>query len=169
MITPLDDKSPQAQIDQTPQPSADTSMPPPYSVARAPTETNILGRKVDVPSLLSEVEWQLKLKKLEKKIRKYNWTKQGDEAAIVASMRDLATSHNDPQVQTYWNRRADEFEKAPDTDKTAILVDIGRGLAILIAAPFAIAGAMLIGTGMLLKASGNFLTGGKVGKMTMPK
>lgn len=165
MITPSDDKIPQAPIDQTPQPAGETSLPPPYTVAKRPSETSILSQKVDVPALLSEVEWRLKLKQLEKKIRKYNWTKQGDEADIVASMRDLAASHDDPQVQGYWNRRADEFEKAPDSDKKALLMDIARGLAILIAAPLAIAGALLMGTGMLLKASGNFLTGGKAGKL----
>jgi hypothetical protein len=78
-------------------------------------------------------------------------------------MRDLAASHNDPQVQAYWNRRATEFERAPDSDKKAILMDIGRGLAILIAAPFAIAGAILMGTGMLIKAGGSFLSA--VGKL----
>ncbi|KAJ7047890.1 hypothetical protein C8F04DRAFT_1387045 [Mycena alexandri] len=112
----------------------------------------------------SEVEWQTKLKSLEKKIRKYNWSKNGPSEAsvIVDSMRDLGASHSDPKVQAYWNRRADAFERAPDADRKSILLDIGRGLGILIAAPFAIAGAVLIGTGMLLKASGNFLTGGKV-------
>ncbi|KAJ6530343.1 hypothetical protein DFH09DRAFT_1156967 [Mycena vulgaris] len=128
--------------------------PPPYSEVRVNADN------------ISEAEWQIKLKKLQKKIRKYNWTKRGDEAIIVQSMRDLAASHTDPEVQTYWNRRANEFEKAPDTDKTAILKDIGRGLAILIAAPFAITGAILLGAGMLLKASGDMLTGGKTSALT---
>ncbi|KAJ6463250.1 hypothetical protein C8R47DRAFT_82787 [Mycena vitilis] len=165
MITPSDDKHPQPSA----QPSAvqlpveqlpmhdKTGMPPPYSTAGADAHRS-------TGSLLSELQWQLKLKKLEKTIRKYNWTKKGDEALIVASMRDLAASHTDPQVQAYWTRRADQFEKAPDADKKALLMDIGRGLAILIAAPFAIAGAILMGTGMLLKASGSFLTGGRGSK-----
>ncbi|KAJ7667489.1 hypothetical protein DFH06DRAFT_219322 [Mycena polygramma] len=164
MITPSDNKHTQSSAVQLPaeqRPMEDkTAMPPPYSAA---------GDAIQHPdpaaaSLLGEVQWQLKLKKLEKTIRKYNWTKKGDEALIVASMRDLAASHTDPQVQAYWTRRADQFEKAPDADKKALLMDIGRGLAILIAAPFAIAGALLMGTGMLLKASGNFLTGGRGSK-----
>lgn len=112
----------------------------------------------------SEVEWKTKLKQLEKKIRKYNRSKNGPSEAsdIVESMRDLSTSHPDPQVQAYWNQRADAFEKAPDADRKSILLDVGRGLAILIAAPFAIVGALLIGTGMLLRASSNLITGGKV-------
>ncbi|KAJ7229164.1 hypothetical protein GGX14DRAFT_327973, partial [Mycena pura] len=106
----------------------------------------------------SEAEWQVKLKKLEKKIRKFNWgVGRGDEAAIIASMRDLATSHPDPEIQTYWSRRADQFERAPDSDKMAILKDITRGLAIMIASPFAIMGAIFMGTGMALKAGGNLI------------
>ncbi|KAF7354834.1 6PF2K domain-containing protein [Mycena sanguinolenta] len=125
--------------------------PPPYTDFAAGTSTP--------PSNMSEAEWKAKLRKLEGKIRKYNWTKRGDETAIVESMRDLAASHSDPQVQAYWTRRANEFETAPESDKKALLKDIGRGLAILVAAPFAIAGAVLVGTGMLLKAGGNILTG----------
>ncbi|KAJ7086685.1 hypothetical protein C8R44DRAFT_893480 [Mycena epipterygia] len=133
------------------------SQPPPYTDFRT-TNTD--------PANIDEAEWQAKLKKLQKKVRKYNWTKQGDEAIIVDSMRELARSHNDPQVQAYWNRRANDFEKAPDSDKKAILTDIGRGLAILIAAPFAIAGGILLAAGMFLKASGDILTGGKTSALT---
>ncbi|KAF7330891.1 6PF2K domain-containing protein [Mycena venus] len=179
MITPNDDKIrlelpqaeeiPHSQFDESsrdaeiPQPQAAQSaqfpiedkahQPPPYIGIPSGSNSN---------SNITEAEWKDKLKKLEKKIRKYNWTKQGDEAAIVESMRDLAASHNDPKVQAYWTRRANEFEKAPDSDKKAILVDIARGLAILVAAPFAITGALFMGTGMLLKASANLLTGGSV-------
>ncbi|KAJ7499473.1 hypothetical protein FB451DRAFT_1205571 [Mycena latifolia] len=155
MINTSDDKAPQ---------------PPPYSDYVAPTTAAPpLSEAEWKAKLLSEVEWQTKLKKLQQKVRKYNWTKRGDEAAICASMRDLAASHSDPQVQAYWNRRADEFEKAPDSDKKAILGDIGRGLAILIAAPLAICGALLLGTGMLLKASGDMLMGGKASALTKMK
>ncbi|KAJ6516439.1 hypothetical protein C8R45DRAFT_960153 [Mycena sanguinolenta] len=124
--------------------------PPPY--------TDFAAGMNRPPSNMSEQEWKEKLRKLEGKIRKYNWTKRGDEATLVESMRDLAASHNDPQVQAYWTRCANEFETAPESDKKALLKDIGRGLAILLVAPFAIAGALLMGTGMLLKAGGNLLT-----------
>jgi hypothetical protein len=170
MITPLDDKTTQPEIPidaktlVQPPPIVNITArpsPPPYSNPNSDANTVVTPSE---PSI-SEAEWQAKLKKLEKKIRKYNWTKQGDEAAIVLSMRDLAASHNDPQVQAYWNRRATEFERAPDSDKKAILMDIGRGLVILMAAPFAIAGALLMGTGMLIKAGGSLLSGvGKLGR-----
>ncbi|KAJ7367764.1 hypothetical protein DFH08DRAFT_946742 [Mycena albidolilacea] len=179
MITPTDEKTiPQPQSIEIPRSQADMTQPqvaiPQPSTAgttRFPTDPKVRPNPPpyndlasQIPSAesnggnVTEAEWKNKLKILEKKIRKYNWSKKGDEADIVESMRDLAASHNDPQVQAYWTRRATEFEKAPDSDKKAMLIDIGRGLVILIAAPFAIAGAILVGTGMLLKASGNFLT-----------
>ncbi|KAJ7664700.1 hypothetical protein B0H17DRAFT_1143645 [Mycena rosella] len=142
-------------------PTALSANPPSYNMI------DINDQKISQPSAVPpEAEWQKKLKTLERKIRKYNWTKRGDEAIIVESMRDLAASHSDPQVQTYWTRRANEFEIAPDSDKKAILLDIARGIAILFAAPFAIAGAILMGAGMLLKASGDLLTGGKASALT---
>ncbi|KAJ7749036.1 hypothetical protein DFH07DRAFT_829442 [Mycena maculata] len=133
------------------------SQPPPYADLQT---AEVRVDATALPTTISEAEWRAKLQKLQKKIRKYNWTKRGDEAAILESMRDLAKSHNDRQVQAYWTRRADDFEKAPEANKKSILIDIGRGLAILIAAPFAIAGAVLVGTGMLLTAGGKLLSGG---------
>ncbi|KAJ7929071.1 hypothetical protein B0H13DRAFT_2310936 [Mycena leptocephala] len=161
MITPLDDEIPIDTKTLVQPPIVNITVrpsPPPYSNPNSDANAVVIPSE----SSISEAEWKAKLKKLEKKIRKYNWTKQGDEA-IVLSMRDLAASHNDPQVQAYWNRRATEFERAPDSDKKAILMDIGRWLAILIAAPFAIVGAMLMGTGMLIKGAGSLLSG--VGKL----
>ncbi|KAJ7477273.1 hypothetical protein B0H11DRAFT_2030497 [Mycena galericulata] len=118
-----------------------------------------LQKKID------EAEWKMKLHELRKKIRKYNWTKRGDEAAIIESMRDLAASHSDPQIQAYWTRRADDFERAPEVNKKAMLQDVGIGLAMLIASPFTISAAILMGTGVLLKASGDLLIGGKKNRM----
>ncbi|KAF8211686.1 hypothetical protein K438DRAFT_1752371 [Mycena galopus ATCC 62051] len=147
---------PQPQVAEIPQPQIAAGTLNDKAAHHPPPYTDF---PVNFTSTITEAEWKEKLQKLEGRIRKYNWMKRGDETAIVESMRDLAASHNNPQVQAYWTRRANEFEKAPDSDKKAILKDIGRGVAILIAAPFAIAGALLMGTGMLLKAGGNFLTG----------
>ncbi|KAJ7772971.1 hypothetical protein DFH07DRAFT_802077 [Mycena maculata] len=145
----IDDKilQPPSYVDSPaaePEPAATAPSPPP-----PPSPPNI-----------SEAEWQAKLLKLQKKIRRYNWTKRGDEAEILESMRDLSASHTDPQVQAYWTRRANDFEKAPDANKKDILVDIGRALGLFIAAPFAIVGGFLKGSGILLKKSGDVLTWG---------
>ncbi|KAJ7638347.1 hypothetical protein FB45DRAFT_902568 [Roridomyces roridus] len=146
------------------------SQPPAYDpalesnaapVAPAPLLTEAEWNAKTAP-LLTDAEWNAKLAKLQRKVRKYNWTKKrGDEAAIVSGMRDLAASHYDPAVKAYWTQRAEAFEKAPDTDKMGILRDIGLGLALIIAAPLTLAGALLMGTGMLVKASGEFVAGGK--------
>ncbi|KAJ7705684.1 hypothetical protein B0H16DRAFT_1482209 [Mycena metata] len=109
------------------------------------------------PSTMDEAEWRSKLEKLERKVRKHNWTNRGDEAKIVESMRDLAASHSDPEVQAYWTRRADDFERAPDSDKKALLKDIGRATGLLLAAPFLITGAILKGMGTILEVSGTYL------------
>lgn len=150
----IDDKLPQ-------QPPSYSDVPVLETADVPPTAT---------PAKISDAEWQAKLKKLQKKIRKYNWTRRGDETAIVAAMRDLAASHTDAEVRAYWTRRAAEFEAAPDADKrSAVLGDVGRGLAVLIAAPFAIAGGILLAAGMLVKAGGDLLTGGKASAMSMTK
>ncbi|KAJ7067795.1 hypothetical protein C8F01DRAFT_575966 [Mycena amicta] len=110
---------------------------------------------------LSEAEWKAKLEALEKKIQKYNKKqRQSHETAILASMRDLAQSHPDAEVQSYWAARADELEKAPEADKLIILKKVARAMAIIVAAPLAIVGLLLIGTGTVVKASGDFISGG---------
>ncbi|KAJ7477274.1 hypothetical protein B0H11DRAFT_2030502 [Mycena galericulata] len=153
----IDDKVPQPPIDN----EAPHYLPPSYAavpvVGSAPTV---------IPSTpVSEAEWRAKLQKLQKKIRRNNWTNRGDEAQIVASMRDLAATHPDPEVQTYWTRRADDFERAPDTDKKAILVDIAIAMGTILAAPLVIIAALMSGTATVLRASGDLLTGGRVNQM----
>ncbi|KAF7319032.1 6PF2K domain-containing protein [Mycena chlorophos] len=132
--------------------TAYTSVPPSTSSATS-----------EAPGQYSEAEWKAKLDSLENRIEKYSNTKSrnrsaGDEAAILASMRDLAVSHPDPEVKTYWTGQANAFEKASGDDKLAVLKDVGRALATLIAAPFVIAGMLLIGTGQVLKASGDWIS-----------
>ncbi|KAJ7047889.1 hypothetical protein C8F04DRAFT_25417 [Mycena alexandri] len=139
---------------------ADQAPPPAYSAFDLVHQSTDRPPSHAAPSM-NEVEWRSKLKKLERKVRQYNWTKRGDEAKIIESMRDLAASHSDPEVQTYWNRRADDFERAPDADKKALLTDIGRAAVLLIAVPFILTGAILKGTGTILEASGTYLTKAK--------
>ncbi|KAJ6612130.1 hypothetical protein B0H10DRAFT_2053634 [Mycena sp. CBHHK59/15] len=137
----------------------ESTHPPAYDDS-VPNATSLEGNTQARAVSVDEAQWQDNLQRLRKKIRKYNWTKRGDEKAILGAMRDLAGSHSDPQVQAYWNQRANEFEKAPEADKKAILTHIGKGLAILIAAPFAIAGGILLAAGMALRATGNLIAGG---------
>ncbi|KAJ7283251.1 hypothetical protein C8J57DRAFT_1291922 [Mycena rebaudengoi] len=155
------------KIDVTKEPTTDVIAPPKY--VPVDPKSNYVGISEDgavTDGMTTEEEWQRQLQRLQRRIRKYNWTKRGDEQAIADDMRGLATRHTDPRVQAYWNQRADEFEKAPEADKMALLADVARGLAILIAAPFAIAGGILVAVGSMLKASSNFLIGNRASSST---
>ncbi|KAJ6480405.1 hypothetical protein C8R45DRAFT_905963 [Mycena sanguinolenta] len=117
-------------------------------------------------------EWQALQKLLSNKLREYNQAKTtGNRAAkkklakgIEALMRALADSHNDPAVQAEWTSKADEFSKASDARKDNMLWDIGKGLGIVIASPFMLAGGILYGTGLFMKGMGNLLTAGAIGR-----
>ncbi|KAJ7058750.1 hypothetical protein C8F01DRAFT_1147103 [Mycena amicta] len=75
-------------------------------------------------------------------------------------MRDLAAHHPTLEDRTRWAVKADELEKAPDGEKEHILMDIGKGLGLIIALPFILAGGILYGVGLFVKGVGNILTGG---------
>ncbi|KAJ7753317.1 hypothetical protein DFH07DRAFT_824057 [Mycena maculata] len=118
---------------------------------------------------MTEALWIANLKKLDKKIRKYNWKpahphsqkdaprREEDAAKIVTLMRDLGATHPDPRVQVYWAERADAFAAAPEPDKKAVLRDVTSVILGLIAAPFAIAGALLLGLGKALRLTGTLM------------
>ncbi|KAJ7087344.1 hypothetical protein B0H15DRAFT_309326 [Mycena belliarum] len=143
--------------------------PPPYYGRQSSPSSSPSDEHGSTRFDISEAEWKAKLKTLQRMIRKYNWMRRGDEGALCASMRDLAASHNDPEVQAYWNRRADEFQKASDADKRTVLGDIARGVVALIVAPLAITGFILFATGALIKYSGDVLTGGRASSMSLMK
>ncbi|KAJ6480396.1 hypothetical protein C8R45DRAFT_905950 [Mycena sanguinolenta] len=117
-------------------------------------------------------EWQALLQLLRDSLKQYNRAKTaGDQASlkklakeIETIMRDLADGHNDPAVQAEWTRKADEFSKASDVGKENMLLDIGKGLGIIIASPFILAGGVLYGAGLFVKGLGNLLTGGAIGR-----
>ncbi|KAJ7474260.1 hypothetical protein FB451DRAFT_1248445 [Mycena latifolia] len=122
---------------------------------------------------LTEEEWQENLSKLQKKLRKYNRAKKrGDEEAIKRLMREigqdmrsLAESHADPKVRAEWKEKADEFDRAPEGEQENMLMDIGKGLGIIIISPFLLAGGVLYGVGLFTKGLGNLLTGGAIGRL----
>ncbi|KAJ7751877.1 hypothetical protein DFH07DRAFT_825742 [Mycena maculata] len=124
-------------------------------------------------STLTEEEWRQTAAKLQKKLRKHNRAqKRGDETTIKSLereigelMRRLAQGHSDPAVRAEWARRADEFDKVSEVDKQNILLDIGKGLGIIVASPFILAGGVLYGAGLLTQGLGNLLTGGMMGKV----
>ncbi|KAJ7159558.1 hypothetical protein C8R46DRAFT_1108595 [Mycena filopes] len=121
---------------------------------------------------LAEEKWQEMLAKLQKLLKKYDRAKKrGDEEAmkrlatdIEASMRAMADTHPDPAVKAEWTTKADDFGKAPDDAKDNMLLDIGKGLALIVASPFMLAGGVLYGVGLLTKGLGNLFTGGAIGR-----
>ncbi|KAJ7671847.1 hypothetical protein B0H17DRAFT_1084809 [Mycena rosella] len=122
---------------------------------------------------LTEEEWQEMLSKLKKKLRRYEQAKKrGDEETIKRLVREigqlmssLADGHSDPEVRAEWTRKANNFEKAPEEAKEHMLLDIGKGLGIIVASPFLVAGGILYGVGLFAQGVGNLLTGGIIGRV----
>lgn len=104
-------------------------------------------------------------------------SKKGDDRAtdaeaqnVVAAIRNVGDSHTDPKVRWEWHEKAEKFSKASPSERVTLFDDIGKGLLILVATPFALAGAaifaagaILYGTGVLIKGIGNVMTGGFLG------
>jgi hypothetical protein len=131
-----------------------------------------------------EENWQRALRNLEAQMAQYEKARaDGDEALqgqlairIVEAMRNLSNIHPRPEMRNYWRGRADAFEVGDNTERGHILVDVGKGLLILLATPFALAGAAIFaagaivyGAGTLVKGLGNALTGGIFGRRRRSK
>jgi hypothetical protein len=118
-----------------------------------------------------EERWQRALRDLQRLMGRYEQAKRsGDEALsnglaheIVRTMQRLATMHSDPRVRELWRNRAEEFSAADADVKAHILDDIGKGLLILLATPFALVGAVLFAAGGIVYGVGSVVKGlGKV-------
>jgi hypothetical protein len=101
---------------------------------------------------------------LQRTLREYNRAKtqaRGDddeEAARrlvgeIEQLMRLADSDGDPATSVEWKRRADEWSAASDTQKDNMLLDIGKGLDLIVAPPFLGAGGVLYGAGLFVKGS----------------
>jgi len=119
----------------------------------------------------NQVEWRRVLRRLEGLIEMYeganNALKRDLEPRIIEAMLRLAEIHPDSAVREYWGERAAAFDRADSEAKDHILADVGKGLLILLAAPFALAGAVIFaaggivyGAGSIVVGLGNLMTGG---------
>lgn len=123
----------------------------------------------------NEREVRRLMERLRQRMLEYEGSKQrGDESRmntlarqIVENMRRLGEIHVDTAVREDFRRRADLFERGNTEQRSHILADVGTGLLIILATPFAIAGgaivaagAIVYGAGTLVKGIGNVLTGG---------
>jgi hypothetical protein len=82
-------------------------------------------------------------------------------------MENLAEMSPDAEARSYWRNQAAGFAAGNRNVREHILADIGQGLLILLATPFALAGAVLFaaggivyGAGSIVKGLGNLLTFG---------
>ncbi|KAJ6594823.1 hypothetical protein B0H19DRAFT_1366589 [Mycena capillaripes] len=120
---------------------------------------------------LSEEEWQRERANLGKKFEKYYRAKEQEEKAKVKKlehelwqdMHSLAASHSDPAVRTEWKKKAEDFRRAAEAGEESMVMDIAKGLGLIVAAPFLLAGTVLYGVGLLTKGLGNLFTGGRIG------
>ncbi|KAF8603614.1 hypothetical protein BDV93DRAFT_556312 [Ceratobasidium sp. AG-I] len=89
------------------------------------------------------------------------------EIKIAATMRSLGDAYPDEESKREWREKADAYEQGNDVEKEHILMPLAKGLGILIATPFAVAGgaifaagAIVYGAGKTVEGLGNTLTGG---------
>jgi hypothetical protein len=124
---------------------------------------------VDLSNRDEDEMWRAALRDLQTKIAAYDTAKKNGYE-VVKAIKHVADSHPDPQVRAHWRQKAEEFEKGDDKVKSNILLDIGKGLGILLITPFALAGAVIFGAGAIIygvgsviKGLGSLLTVGKFG------
>jgi len=125
-----------------------------------------------------EQGWTTALDNLNTQMVTYNVvSKQGDDVEteaeaqkVAAAMRNVGDSHADPRITKEWHKKAQRFSKAGPSERVELFDDIGKGLLILLATPFLLAGAAIFaagaivyGAGTLVKGLGNVLTGGLLG------
>lgn len=86
---------------------------------------------------------------------------------IVTTMRDVGDAYPDNESKAAWHAKADQYQSSDAEEKENILTPLAKGLGILIATPFAVAGGaifaaggILYGAGKTIQGIGNVLTGG---------
>ncbi|KAF9075019.1 hypothetical protein BDP27DRAFT_1359215 [Rhodocollybia butyracea] len=81
-----------------------------------------------------------------------------NQGNVFRLMNEVADAAPDPEVKAHYRDKATKFSKASSmNEKDRILQDIGRGLIIMISAPFAIAAAALFVSGTLIQGVGRLL------------
>jgi hypothetical protein len=118
--------------------------------------------------------WQEVLHRLRQLTHQYKTQIEGNEEPtaqlaeeIIRAMEDLAKMSPDAEARSYWRNQVAGFAAGNRNVREHILADVGKGLLILLATPFALAGAVLFaaggivyGAGSIVKGLGNLLTFG---------
>jgi hypothetical protein len=116
--------------------------------------------------MTNDEAWQEELHRLRRLMRQYE-NKIGDDGEstarlaneIIQSMEHLAEMSPNAQVRSYWRDRAAGFAAGNRDVREHILADVGRGLLILLATPFALAGAVLFAAGGIIYGAGSIVRG----------
>jgi len=89
------------------------------------------------------------------------------DANIVVTMRRIGDAYPDGEERRKWHAKADAYKAGNAEEKEHILMPLAKGLAILIATPFVLAGgvifaagAIIYGAGKVVQGLGTLLTGG---------
>jgi hypothetical protein len=131
--------------------------------------------KIEGTPSTEEETWKASLDDLKKQMELYEVAlKNGDDRKTeeearktVASIRNVGDSHTDPRVKKEWHEKAEKFSKASPSKRVTLFDDVGKGLIILLATPFMLAGSavfaagsILYGAGLVVRGLGNVLTEG---------
>ncbi|CAE6360471.1 unnamed protein product [Rhizoctonia solani] len=86
---------------------------------------------------------------------------------IVSAMHSVGNAYPDEESKDAWHAKASQYESSTAEERENILMPLAKGLGILIATPFAVAGGaifaaggILYGAGKTIQGVGNLLTGG---------
>src|ERR1700761_454764 len=88
---------------------------------------------------------------------------------ILRLMAGLAEIHPDRVKRERYDAKTKEFEEASDAQKENVLLDIGKGLGMIVVSPFLLTGGVLYGVGLFLRGLGNAFTGGALGRFVAQK
>lgn len=166
-IAKLLGKFPQVMVED----KKSSAQPKPIS----PIAASIMPAPTSVPpeySATQEVAWKDALNNLDQQLVLYRESrKTPDDGARIQRERDVydamnnvADAHTDPKVRDHWKRKAEEFRKADDKGKDNMMKEVLKAVGTLLAAPFVLAGLILMSVGTVLKALGTVLTGGRYRK-----
>ncbi|KAF9463981.1 hypothetical protein BDZ94DRAFT_1115193, partial [Collybia nuda] len=117
-----------------------------------------------------EAQWKEALEALKTAMITYNQTSktgspkhehalEATASEVVDKMRRLGDMHTDPAVKKEWGERAEQFEKAGKGERGIMSNDVVKGLAILLATPFALVGAVLFAAGTIVYGAGSVVRG----------
>ncbi|KAF8910611.1 hypothetical protein CPB84DRAFT_1635768, partial [Gymnopilus junonius] len=78
---------------------------------------------------------------------------------VASGMHAVADAHPDEKTRRKWHQNADNFMNASPEERDNALKDIGKGLLMIIATPFVLAGLGLYAAGTIVGGVASVLKG----------